>query len=84
MNLSLDLSIITGSIVVASVIALGGMLLRTVRAIDRLTTLLGDSKIPESLFGRLFMAEIQLKDMRDWLIRNGYDRRLYDTKPHDT
>jgi hypothetical protein len=75
MTLSLDLGVITGSIVVISVTALGGMLLKTVRAIDRLTTLLGDSKIPESLFGRLYVAEIELKEQREWLLRNGYDRR---------
>lgn len=79
MTFQLDVSAIAGSITVASVVALGGMLLKTVRSIDRLTTLLGDSKIPESLFGRLYVAEQELKEQREWLLRNGYDRR----KPND-
>jgi hypothetical protein len=76
MEFYLDLNVITGGIVVASVIALGGMLLKTVRSIDRLTNLLGDSKIPESLLGRLYVAEGEIRSMREWLLSNGYDRRL--------
>lgn len=76
MTFNLDINVIAASIIVTSVVTLSGILIRTVRSIDRLTLLLGDSKIPESIFGRLYVTEVEIKEMRDWLLRNGYDRRV--------
>lgn len=75
--MTIDINPIIGSIIVAVLVALTGMIWKAARALDRLVILIGSHPDPQSILGRLFVVENHVTDLRDWAITQGYDRRQH-------
>ena len=73
MLIPLNIESLITSIAVAAVIFLGTTILKSVRAIDRLT----------EAVGKIAKLEADLVELREWCIRNGFDRRQIDRRQID-
>ena len=46
------------------------------RTLNKIVDQIGTNHPPEGILGRVTKAEIELYELREWAIRNGYDRRI--------
>lgn len=56
-------------------IALFAFLLRIKSTVERIEDKMGNAQVPESVLGRIFNVESEVKDVANWAIRHGFDRR---------
>jgi hypothetical protein len=75
------LSFIT-SIAVAILIFIGRLIYDTNKNVNDLVKAIGASNTPESILGRLLKVETEAKELRDWMLREGYDRRITVRESH--
>lgn len=82
--LQVNLSTLAATLIGAAIIAAGGLAWRTMRAVDKLVEAIGDTKTPLTVLARLWVLENEFRQIRDWAILNGYERRHNNEEAHDS
>ena len=60
------------SSMIISLIIIG---IKSNRTLNKIVDQIGTNHPPEGILGRITKAEMELYEMREWAIRNGFDRR---------
>jgi hypothetical protein len=74
MNIPLNLETIATGIIISAIVFLGSTILKSVRTIEKLNNIL-ESQNPLGVLGRMTKTESELNELRDWALKQGYDRR---------
>jgi hypothetical protein len=78
MNLTIDLNTVITSVVGFLVIALFKLIFNQNKTLYKIVDQIGSNHPPEGIMGRLSIMELELSTIREWAIRNGFDRRIKD------
>lgn len=66
------------SSLIISLIVIG---IKSNRTLNKIVDQIGTNHPPEGILGRISKAESELWELREWAIRNGYDRRIVTPSP---
>lgn len=77
--MNIDYQVLFTTVAGTGLVALGALIIRAIRSLDRLIFLIDGEKPPGVLI-RLGRLEEELQSIREWALARGYDRRHDDNK----